>query len=197
MLLLVCVGSQPTEAGVIISNNAASTYDSNVGTLTFDLLWAAGSGGPDIGGYSFGLGHNSTGVAITSIVDTSPKVANPDYAQNNNYSNGGTMDVIYSFTNRVIQPVDSTPVTFARITLDTSGSTGDITFQFTNSLGAPPTRSEYIALGASYAMSMTPFTITDATNSGGGTVPEPSTAIAMGLLGVLGFSGNRRRRRQS
>ena len=28
-------------------------------------------------------------------------------------------------------------------------------------------------------------------------VPEPSTAIAMGLLSVLGFAGNRRRRRQS
>ena len=27
-----------------------------------------------------------------------------------------------------------------------------------------------------------------------GNVPEPSTAIAMGLLGVLGFAGNRRRR---
>ena len=28
-------------------------------------------------------------------------------------------------------------------------------------------------------------------------VPEPSTAIAMGLLGVFGFAGSRRRRRQS
>ncbi|MGC6448527.1 MAG: SUMF1/EgtB/PvdO family nonheme iron enzyme [Rubripirellula sp.] len=28
-------------------------------------------------------------------------------------------------------------------------------------------------------------------------VPEPSTALAMGLLGVVGFAGNRRRRRQS
>jgi len=28
------------------------------------------------------------------------------------------------------------------------------------------------------------------------TVPEPSTAIAMGLLGIVGFAGNRRRRRQ-
>ena len=28
-------------------------------------------------------------------------------------------------------------------------------------------------------------------------VPEPSTAIAMGLLGLAGFAGNRRRRRQS
>ncbi len=27
-------------------------------------------------------------------------------------------------------------------------------------------------------------------------VPEPSTAIAMGLLGIIGFAGNRRRRRQ-
>ncbi|MGC6550515.1 MAG: PEP-CTERM sorting domain-containing protein [Rubripirellula sp.] len=31
----------------------------------------------------------------------------------------------------------------------------------------------------------------------GNVVPEPSTAIAMGLLGVVGFAGNRRRRRQS
>jgi len=30
-----------------------------------------------------------------------------------------------------------------------------------------------------------------------GTVPEPSTAIAMGLLGVVGFAGNRRRRRSA
>ena len=29
------------------------------------------------------------------------------------------------------------------------------------------------------------------------TVPEPSTAIAMGLLGIVGFAGNRPRRRQS
>ena len=29
-----------------------------------------------------------------------------------------------------------------------------------------------------------------------GTVPEPSTAIAMCFLGVVGFAGNRRRRRQ-
>ncbi len=27
-------------------------------------------------------------------------------------------------------------------------------------------------------------------------VPEPSTVIAMGLLGIVGFAGNRRRRRQ-
>ena len=27
-------------------------------------------------------------------------------------------------------------------------------------------------------------------------VPEPSTASAMGLLGIVGFAGNRRRRRQ-
>ena len=31
---------------------------------------------------------------------------------------------------------------------------------------------------------------------GGGAVPEPSTAIVMGLLGIVGLAGNRRRRRQ-
>ncbi len=35
-----------------------------------------------------------------------------------------------------------------------------------------------------------------ATSAGASSVPEPSTAIAMGLLGILGFAGNRRRRRQ-
>jgi hypothetical protein len=30
--------------------------------------------------------------------------------------------------------------------------------------------------------------------SGSSSVPEPSTAIAMGLLGIVGFAGNRRRR---
>ena len=33
-------------------------------------------------------------------------------------------------------------------------------------------------------------------DTGGSSVPEPSTAIAMGLLGIVGFAGNRRRRRQ-
>lgn len=40
-----------------------------------------------------------------------------------------------------------------------------------------------------YESSFTPGT----TNAA---VPEPSTAIAMGFLGILGFAGNRRRRRQ-
>ena len=33
-------------------------------------------------------------------------------------------------------------------------------------------------------------------SGGTGSVPEPSTAIAMGLLGIVGFAGHRRRRRQ-
>ena len=36
--------------------------------------------------------------------------------------------------------------------------------------------------------------IGDWAKASSGTVPEPSTAIAMGLLSVLGFAGNRRRR---
>ena len=38
------------------------------------------------------------------------------------------------------------------------------------------------------------FAILD--TGGNSSVPEPSTAIAMGLLGIVGFAGNRRRRRQ-
>ena len=39
--------------------------------------------------------------------------------------------------------------------------------------------------------------LTAPTGGSTGSVPEPSTAIAMGLLGLAGFAGNRRRRRQS
>lgn len=41
--------------------------------------------------------------------------------------------------------------------------------------------------------------LTSGASGGGGspTVPEPSTAIAMGLLGVVGFAGNRRQHRSS
>ena len=42
-----------------------------------------------------------------------------------------------------------------------------------------------------------PFYWASTTAPSGGTVPEPSTAIAMGLLGVVGFAGNRRRRRSA
>ena len=37
-------------------------------------------------------------------------------------------------------------------------------------------------------MTMMFFTIKDATNSGGGAIPEPSTAIAKGLLSIVGFA---------
>lgn len=39
-------------------------------------------------------------------------------------------------------------------------------------------------------------TITFNVGSASAAVPEPSTTIAMGLLGIVGFAGNRRRRRQ-
>ncbi len=39
-------------------------------------------------------------------------------------------------------------------------------------------------------------TITFNVGSASAAVPEPSTAIVMGLLGIVGFAGNRRRRRQ-
>lgn len=77
----------------------------------------------------------------------------------------------------------------------TSTITLDAT-EYANLLNAPSS-------GKIYAFADTPSYATQGTYIGdwakasSGTVPEPSTAIALGLLGVLGFTGNRRRRRQS
>ena len=50
----------------------------------------------------------------------------------------------------------------------------------------------------SYAMGFDNLKVTAAdTGSGSSNVPEPSTAIAMSLLGLVGFAGNRRRRRNA
>ena len=52
---------------------------------------------------------------------------------------------------------------------------------------------------ATFTLNETGDTVTMRYNSSftpDATVPEPSTAIAMGLLGIVGFAGNRRRRRQ-
>ena len=64
--------------------------------------------------------------------------------------------------------------------------------EYANLLNAPNS-------GKIYAFDDTPnyqssTYIGDWAKASSGTVPEPSTAIAMGLLGVLGFAGNRRRR---
>ena len=53
-----------------------------------------------------------------------------------------------------------------------------------------PTATTY-----SYAGTTRPLYWASTTAPSSGAVPEPSTAIAMGLLGIVGFAGNRRRRR--
>ncbi|MGC6445961.1 MAG: PEP-CTERM sorting domain-containing protein [Rubripirellula sp.] len=74
----------------------------------------------------------------------------------------------------------------------TSTITLDAT-EYANLLNAPNSGKIYaFADSPSYATVGT--YIGDWAKASSGTVPEPSTAIAMGLLGVLGFAGNRRRR---
>ncbi len=53
----------------------------------------------------------------------------------------------------------------------------------TTRYGADPSNFDTVTITRSFAAS-------------GGAVPEPSTAIVMGLLGIVGLAGNRRRRRQ-
>ena len=64
---------------------------------------------------------------------------------------------------------------------------------YNNLLNAPSSGKIYaFADGDDFATNGTH--VGDWAKASSGTVPEPSTAIAMGLLGVLGFAGNRRRR---
>jgi hypothetical protein len=73
-----------------------------------------------------------------------------------------------------VQPLTGTAV-FADTTINNFGSTGSYVTTFSNN-------------GTSDTFTINVY--------GGASVPEPSTAIAMGLLGIVGFAGNRRRRRQ-
>ena len=67
--------------------------------------------------------------------------------------------------------------------------------------GSATVSGSFASLGITEGTSWTEFTLIGQANrlefvAGDPTVPEPSTAIAMGLLGIVGFAGNRRRRRQ-
>ena len=68
--------------------------------------------------------------------------------------------------------------------------------EYENLLDAPNSGKIY-AFADYYDYATVGTYIGDWAKASSGAVPEPSTAIAMGLLGVLGFAGNRRRRRQS
>jgi len=68
-----------------------------------------------------------------------------------------------------------------------------------NSGSATWTNNSFATMGlnpGSYTWTMTNSDTIVINISSSSNVPEPSTAIAMGLLGIVGFAGNRRRRRQ-
>lgn len=80
-------------------------------------------------------------------------------------------------------------------TLSSNGSySGGDYYQPGSGLGSPPS---YQVDSINYALFSSVGTYDVHFRLQGTVVPEPSTAIAMGLLGVVGFAGNRRRRRSA
>ena len=78
-----------------------------------------------------------------------------------------------------------------------SGTVWESSARIVGPIGVKPASGSY----ATFTLNETGDTFTMRYNSSftpgaGATVPEPSTAIVMGLLGIVGFAGNRRRRRQ-
>ena len=134
----------------------------------------------NVGDASDTFGYKATG-AFTNQLKLHPINANGVWSINLYEVNAATTDT--SITQGQQAFVGTTT-----ITLDAT--------EYANLLDAPNSGKIY-AFADYYDYATVGTYIGDWAKASSGTVPEPSTAIAMGLLGVLGFAGNRRRRRQS
>ncbi|MGC6448444.1 MAG: PEP-CTERM sorting domain-containing protein [Rubripirellula sp.] len=177
MLLLACVGSQPAEAGVILDNNGIVTQYSDTFTGHTYYFYE--------GSYDTTLSTSQTTLSLSSteqfyyglglVNDLADYSGTTTPARTVSY----VLATATSGTNVVVNevyPVDSTNWGFG------SGRSYS-----TSATTSAPSESNTFYFAS----------LTDPTSGSTSNVPEPSTALAMGLLGVLGFAGNRRRRRQS
>ncbi|QDT62450.1 PEP-CTERM motif protein [Stieleria bergensis] len=188
--------SQRAEAGIIVDIVEASDGNSVTVNASGTLTFAAFSTN-----FGSGVGQGLRAQGSSGVMQYTPQ--GNEYAQSSSFG-------IADFSNWTgdINPVVAT---LTNIT----GESG-FGWRFTSS-GILYIHKDYVS-GAQYDSSATVnITSSSVTNgsfatytmTGGDTVrfqysvassssavPEPSTAIAMGLLGILGFAGNRRRRRQ-
>ena len=169
-----CVGSQPAEAGVIVDSNGIVTE------------FTTTTGGTDIT-YKFYEGS----FASTQSTSSTTTGKHFDYYEDfytglqsdlKNYSGTETLStsVSYVITYEIeTDTIRGFPVNYSSFFAEWQFDPNGVSYD-KNATGEGPGHSYYFA------------SLTAPTS----TVPEPSTAIAMGLLGVVGFAGNRRRRRQ-
>ena len=181
----------PAHAGVLLEFDLSGTNQliirATTGTALASVTGRTGTGivlegtgelgGDYVGDASDTFGYQSTG-KFTNQLKLHPINASGVWSINLYEINAAT-------TNTSITQGQQAFVGTTTITLDATG--------YENLLNGPNS-------GKIYAFADTPSYATVGTYIGdwakasSGTVPEPSTAIAMGLLGVLGFAGNRRRR---
>ena len=175
LLLLALCGNANAGILVLDANGIATKWTSNGGT---EYYFHQGS-------------YNDNSLAVTVIAAEDPVLAQVAMKESLRDATSPTADrtVAYAFATSV----DSTNVLSHIVTWITSSPHNN---QFVSDLDETVARST-----ETYTTSFSPtetrtiyWASTIAPTSGD--VPEPSTAIAVGLLGVVGFAGNRRRRRQ-
>ena len=174
IFLAVCFGSQPAEAGVIVDSNGIVTEfteTTNSNTFTFYE-----------GSYYTTQSTSQTTLNLTAS-------ERYYYGTNlgaalNSYTGTTTLDTSVSYA--VAESFASQQVTLYHTFYSAqSSSWGTISAQ-TNWQNATSNAGQPFYFAS----------LTAPTGGSTGSVPEPTTAIAMGLLGIVGFAGNRRRRRQ-
>ena len=174
IFLAACVGSQPAEAGVIVDSNGIVTEFTETSYSQNTYYFYEGS-------YD---STSSTSATTVGSDGTTQFFFGNDFASAlANYSGPETLDTTVSYA----YAYDDTT---SAVKLNEVRHNG-VGWGYSESVSYAKTAKFNILSQTFYFASLTA-----PTGGSTGTVPEPSTAIAMGLLGVVGFAGNRRRRRQ-